>query len=172
MDIQSIAVSEDKHCSFKYIVTALYENGEKKEFVKCPFFFKCNLYHSTDIENCPATGKSIAEEVRRQEKEARREEKKEIESIADDARWDYLRKHLYGWRHEWRAWMLVLSGFSMYLIFYGERYPLWIVLLSGTVFLLWAIFWMRQLKKHRELVIKNAGALWRHIVDAKKTVEA
>ncbi len=91
MKIRSIGLNVDGRMVLRY------EGGGREEFIKCPFF-ACKFFHAEGIEICDTTGKSIADEIRRQT------ENKKRELRAIQAKTEY-RKCRKAFRYQWRGWL-------------------------------------------------------------------
>lgn len=136
-------------------IVIVYEGGATQELRRCPFS-ECHLYHSTLlVDICPATGKSIVEEIGRQKREEEREAR------ASRAEAEYRDKHIKGFRYQWRGWLGVWGAIALFavMMFFAPE-----TMSASTIVLLalsWAagwILWQSAINNRIEDEAREIGA--------------
>jgi hypothetical protein len=151
--IQSIFITNDNR-----LVTISEHGTEEGFFRRCPFI-ECGHYHWDLLDICPTTKKSIADELRRQKEITERKER------AWDARMVYYKKHLNGWKNNWR---IMAAAFFLLAIMFAEKARIIIfnnllpvVFITLLVWFVWEC-WRRS--RHE----KQAEKIYERILDGEE----
>jgi len=162
-----------------FTIAFLDEDGKSEEavFRGCPFS-GCHFYHATDLVVCPTTGKSIAEEEKRQEEKRKKvsEENRahtERHLKAQRARVAFLDDHLNGLKNNWRRYMAMPSSVLIFLLALGVygyiivhfRRELssfvGIVIVCGSF--AWSAYWNSRQEKYKRSIWGKADDIYDEI---------